>query len=169
MVAEKLRSPQGLAAWEGTLFVAEAANATVLALDLAQGSATPAPIWKGVIQPSALAVHQHMLYVASAGQHAVFAKDLRSPDDVMVIAGTPGVAGNMKFDGCGDGGAARSARLFSPTGLCVDDDGVVYIADSFNGRVRMVKDEYIATVAGAAQDRPRGNRGKANAINIGQP
>jgi len=38
----------------------------------------------------------------------------------------------------GDGGAARSARLSEPSGMLLTDDGVLYIADSGNNRVRRV-------------------------------
>jgi len=111
-----------------------------------------------------------MLYCASAGQHAVFAKDLRSPDNAIVVAGEPGKAGNMKVEGIGgDGSFATAARLFNPLGLAAGEGGELYIADAYNGRVREVKGGIINTVAGADQSAPRGNRGGAKDINIGQP
>lgn len=169
VLASKLRSPQGLAILGEQLFVSEAAGARVQAVNLAGGGAQPVSIWEGIVQPTGLAVSENMLYVASGGQHAIFAKDLRTPDAVTVIAGTPGSAGNMKSSPCGDGGAATSARLFSPYGVAVEDSGDVYIVDSFNGRIRAVRGGVINTIAGADQSAPRGNRGKATAINIGQP
>lgn len=39
----------------------------------------------------------------------------------------------------GDGAAATEAKLDRPHGVCVDSDGVVYIGDSNNHRVRRVK------------------------------
>ena len=49
----------------------------------------------------------------------------------------------------GDGGAARSAWLNGPEGVAVDAAGNLYIADTFNGRIRRVAgDGTITTVAG---------------------
>jgi sugar lactone lactonase YvrE len=51
----------------------------------------------------------------------------------------------------GDGGPAVAAKLFSPTGICVNSNGFVYIVDSSNFRIRSVdNDGIIRTVAGGA-------------------
>jgi trimeric autotransporter adhesin len=47
--------------------------------------------------------------------------------------------------GCGDGGPARSARLFMPAGVAVDRAGNVYIADSNDHEVRKVFPNGIVT------------------------
>ncbi|HEU4887738.1 MAG TPA: hypothetical protein VFV49_07630 [Thermoanaerobaculia bacterium] len=48
------------------------------------------------------------------------------------------VAGNGTLGFSGDGGAATSAQLRYPTGVAVDGDGNLYIADRENNRVRQV-------------------------------
>ena len=60
------------------------------------------------------------------------------------------VAGNGTPGFGGDGGPAPLAQLHFPTGLFVDDDGNLFIADSFNHRIRLVELEagIITTVAG---------------------
>ncbi len=61
------------------------------------------------------------------------------------------VAGNGTFGGgySGDGGAATNASLNSPNGLAVDASGNLFIADSFNERIRKVDPSgTITTVAG---------------------
>jgi sugar lactone lactonase YvrE len=58
-------------------------------------------------------------------------------------------AGNRSAGFGGDGGAATSAQLNSPTGLAVDSAGNLYISDSANSRVRRVAASgTISTVAG---------------------
>ncbi|MBI6546498.1 MAG: hypothetical protein HY692_06865, partial [Cyanobacteria bacterium NC_groundwater_1444_Ag_S-0.65um_54_12] len=59
------------------------------------------------------------------------------------------VAGNGKAGYSGDGGSATSAQLYQPSGVTVDGEGNLYIADNFNHRVRKVDTAgIITTVAG---------------------
>ena len=57
--------------------------------------------------------------------------------------------GDSQAPTIGDGGSANAATLSGPTGVAVDSAGVVYIADTFNDRIRKVtSDGVITTVAG---------------------
>ena len=58
------------------------------------------------------------------------------------------VAGNGVPDFCGDNGAATSACLNFPRGVVAGDNGNLFIADTFNNRVRRVAKGIITTVAG---------------------
>lgn len=59
------------------------------------------------------------------------------------------VAGGGEAGFSGDDGPASSARLDTPLGLAADPHGNLYIADSGNGRVRVVdSDGIIRTIAG---------------------
>jgi sugar lactone lactonase YvrE len=87
------------------------------------------------------------LYIADSYNHVVRKVDLDPASltygFISTVAGT-GIGGYS-----GDGGAATSARLFQPLGVTADDDGVIYIADSGNSRVRKVSTTgTITTVAG---------------------
>jgi hypothetical protein len=54
---------------------------------------------------------------------------------ITTIAGTPQSACSGV---CGDGGPATSAKLYYPTGVAIDKHGNLFIADQYNGRIRMV-------------------------------
>ncbi|ACO34549.1 Ig-like domain repeat protein [Acidobacterium sp.] len=58
------------------------------------------------------------------------------------------IAGNGEEGYSGDGAAATSAMLDTPTGIAVDSNGNIYIADSHNNRIREVSNGIINTVAG---------------------
>jgi sugar lactone lactonase YvrE len=63
-------------------------------------------------------------------------------------SGIPLTAGNVGFSG--DGGPAISARLNSPYGVAVDASGNLFIADTYNNRIRKVSTTgMITTVAGS--------------------
>lgn len=82
------------------------------------------------------------LYIADANNHVV-REVVKSTGVISTVAGT----GAQGYGG--DGGAATSALLDTPTGVAVDGSGNVYIADSHNQRVREVSGGNISTIAGS--------------------
>jgi trimeric autotransporter adhesin len=59
------------------------------------------------------------------------------------------IAGDGKMGYSGDGGSAILAQLASPHGVAVDSAGNIYIADTYNGRIRKVTPAgIITTIAG---------------------
>ena len=71
------------------------------------------------------------------------------------------VAGTGSAGFAGDGGAATAAQLKFPAGIVFDDAGNLYIADSFNSRIRKVDTSgNISTIAGTGDF---GNFGDTNA------
>jgi uncharacterized protein (TIGR03437 family) len=60
------------------------------------------------------------------------------------------IAGDNTGGYAGDGGAAVAAELEFPTGVAVDTNGNVYIADSGNNVIREVTDGIINTIVGGA-------------------
>ena len=72
--------------------------------------------------------------------------------------------------GLGDGGPAVEARLLSPRGLALDDDGAMYIADSGNNRVRRVDaGGVITTFAGTSEQGEAGDGGLATSAQLDGP
>ena len=90
--------------------------------------------------PSALAIDRlGNLYVADTGNNAI--RKVAPDGRVSTLAGG-GAPGYL--DGIG-----RAARFDGPVGLAVDRDGNVYVADTYNDRIRRIgRDGIVTTVAG---------------------
>ncbi|HXB73924.1 MAG TPA: IPT/TIG domain-containing protein [Candidatus Acidoferrales bacterium] len=80
------------------------------------------------------------------------------------------VAGGAAQGFSGDGGPARVAGLNNPEGIAVDAAGNLYIADTFNNRIRKVTtDGNIATVAGSGSEIYGGDNNPATVAGMGLP
>ncbi|MEK7268395.1 MAG: NHL repeat-containing protein, partial [Nitrospirota bacterium] len=95
-------------------------------------------------EPTALVVDgKGHLYIADQSNNRV-----RKVDQATGVITT--VVGTGEAAYTGDGMPASQASLAGPSGLAVGPDGALYIADTFNGRIRRVDPETgaISTVAG---------------------
>jgi hypothetical protein len=104
------------------------------------------------------------LYISDDGNHRIR----------KVAAGTgviTTVAGNGTPGYSGDGGAATSAELYYPAGMVVDSAGNLYIADTFNNRVRKVAagTGVITTYAGTGTAGFAGDGGAAASAEFNTP
>jgi len=80
------------------------------------------------------------------------------------------VAGNGTFGFGGDGGKATAAQLANPFSVAFDTQGRIYIADTFNQRIRRVElDGTITTVAGTGLFGFSGDGGPATAAQLADP
>ena len=94
------------------------------------------------------------VFVADTGNNRV---RMISPNGTITTVAGTGEAGYA-----GDGGVATQAVLNSPQALAVDAEGNLYVADSFNGRVRRVDlDGVITTIAGDGVQGYSGDGGPA--------
>jgi sugar lactone lactonase YvrE len=104
------------------------------------------------------------LFVADTGNSRVRRVDARS-GLITTVAGT----GTTGFSG--DGGAAIGAQLDEPRGIAVDRAGNLFIADTFNHRIRKVAagTGVISTMAGTGMAGFSGDGGPATGAQLNQP
>jgi uncharacterized protein (TIGR03437 family) len=96
--------------------------------------------------PAGVAVDRSgVVYIADQGNHRIRRVD--ASGNISTVAGT-GSAGSG-----GDGGPAGAATLDAPGAVAVDATGNLYIADTFNDRVRVVAagTNVISTLAGTGE------------------
>jgi sugar lactone lactonase YvrE len=130
----------------GHLYIADTLNHRVRRVDAATGViATVAGLGRprcsgdgglaleaGLNEPAALALSEGgILYIADQNNNRVRAVDLAT-GMICTVAGT----GTAVYNG--DGAAATESGLAGPSGLALASDGTLFIADSFNGRIRAV-------------------------------
>jgi sugar lactone lactonase YvrE len=159
-----------------------ALGAAALAATAAHGAA-PAAIFtvagggdhgfKGDGKPATSALLNGPAGIAVAPDGAILVADtinqrIRRIDPATQVVRT--IAGNGKRGFGGDGGPATAATLQDPTALAVGRDGSVFIADTDNNRVRVVRPNgTIATVAGAADQGFSGDGGPATSAQLNAP
>ena len=110
-VQANLTDPQGVAVYPaGVLFIADTSDNRIRAVNIGAQAITVAGV---TIEPGDIAT------VAGTG------------DACLVAIGT-------RMDPCGDTGPATAARLNTPTGIALDSSGNIFIADSYDNRIRCV-------------------------------
>lgn len=132
----KLSAPSGLALDSGgSLYVADgfldASKGRIVRIE--RGSRKITTILSNLHQPAGLAFQSpDVLCFSEAAGHQVRCVNLQTRA-IQVIAGIgkPGLSG--------DGGAAECAQLNRPTGISFDPQGILYIADTGNQRIRLVR------------------------------
>jgi RHS repeat-associated protein len=102
------------------------------------------------------------LYIADLANHRIRRV---GPDGIITT-----VAGTGSSGYSGDGGPATAARLNYPFGIALGPDGSLYIADTYNKRIRRVgPDGIITTVAGTGVWGYSGDGGPATAAGLASP
>ena len=141
----------------GALFIADTFNHRIRRVDPKTGlietvAGTGQTKWSGdggpgpsatLNEPVALVIDGTKLYIADQSNNRIRMLDLDT-HLITTVAGT----GDSGYNG--DGMPATEAGLAGPSGLALDVEGNLYIADTFNGRIRMVEKDtgIISTVVG---------------------
>ena len=128
--------PFGIASSNGILYVSDGQKGTISKM-----SSIGIEIIDGIDTPSGVCIGgDGKLVVADSGTHAIFRLD---PNPTM-IAGTNGIRGSD------DGPAlAAVARFNGPIGVACDTDKI-YVADTYNDRIRVIENGNVRNVAGSA-------------------
>jgi len=114
--------------------------------------------------PTGLALDiSNNLFIADSGNNRI--AKVGTNGIITTVAGSPSSSGGYS----GDGFTATFAQLYNPTGVSVDSSNNLYIADSGNNRIRMVKRGTITTVAGNGSSGYSGDGGLATSAKINFP
>jgi uncharacterized protein (TIGR03437 family) len=151
-LSAQLTYPVGIAVDDaGNVFYTER-NDTRLRRVSPSGVLTTVPV-EGLVRPMGLRFDAAgNLYIADTGANVI---RRLTPSGALTT-----VAGNGAADFSGDGGPATSASLNGPEGMALDRAGNLYIADTFNHRVRVVAaGGTIATFAGTGFPGALGDNG----------
>jgi len=161
----ELRSPGGLAIYDGNLYIADTGNSRIRMVDFSSGdgiittvagvsaygtfSGDGGPATEADLNgPNAIALDSlGNLYISDTYNNRI-----RKVDAETQIITT--VAGSSNTDGFGgDGDSATNALLSRPGGVAVDNFGNLYIADTENYRIRQVfPNGTIWTIAGTGDN-----------------
>ena len=173
-----LNSPLGLVLdGQGNLLIADTGNSRVRKLNLSTGVLT-AVAGNGQFdftgdggQATAAALNFPIGVALDSAGNIYIADTLNSRiRKVTVSTGImTTVAGNGTLGFSGDNGSATAAALNFPIGVAVDSGGNVYIADTFNSRIRKIASGAISTVIGNGTFDSAGDNGSASAATVALP
>lgn len=168
-----LNNPQSIALdREGNLLIADTYNYVVRRVDR-QGTMTTfagtepgfagdgGPASKAQISlPMAVAVGPDgSVYISDAGNSRI--RRVAPDGKIQTIVGYGGGSGLYGAGFTGDNGPSEKAKVFSAAGLKCDEAGNLYISDSGNNRIRVIRGGVITTIIGSGRAGFGGDESKA--------
>lgn len=132
--------PFGIAIKDDAVYVSDGQNGTILRVS---GNGSVAAFAEGLDTPSGIAFDKSGgLLVADSGSNSI--RKIDGAGKMTTIAGSDGQSGYTDGD-------TSSARFNGPIGIAVDNDGSTYVADTYNDRIRLIRDGKVTTVAGSGR------------------
>lgn len=129
--------PFGIAINDGVVYFSDGENGTIRKID---SSGSVEVFASGLNTPSAIAfLPGGELVIADTGSHTI--KTVSKDGTVSLLAGVAGTTGSSD-------GPIAAATFNAPIGLAVADDGSIYVADTYNDRIRLIREGVVTTIAG---------------------
>lgn len=139
-LGSELGEPFGIAVKDGETFVSDGLTNKIWRM---RGEAVPIEFATGLSTPSAIAFDKAGgLIVADTGSNTI--KKVDQNGVVSILAGTEGVIGDAD-------GPALSAKFNAPIGVAVLEDGAVAVADTYNDKIKIIRDGEVTTLAGTTR------------------
>lgn len=138
-VAERFGEPFGVAFKDNEIYVSDGEKGAILKVSK-DGAMTV--LTDKLDTPSQIAFDQNGdLIVADAGSHTI--KKVKNTGEIETIAGTENKQGFRDGD-------AQTALFNAPVGIAVFGNKI-YVADTYNDRIRAIENGVVSTLAGGAQ------------------
>ena len=129
--------PFGIAVKGDVIYVSDGQNGKILTVSNAGTISTFA---EGLDTPSGIAFDKNGdLYVADSGSSSI--KKIDGSGKASTLAGVDGQPGFADGD-------ASHAQFYAPVGIAIADDGAIYVADTYNDRIRVIRNGSVSTLAG---------------------
>ena len=160
----------------GNLYIADSENHLVRKVDIQTGTMTT--IAGTIANADSASRPAEPLMAAYEEDEDPLADPLSTPSDTYVqksdLSGMVRYVGGTKFTDerfGGDGELATQAVLNFPSSVAVTDDGAVFIADTWNHRIRKIDPQtgVISTIAGTGQAKFYGDNGQAEKAALNEP
>ena len=132
--------PFGIAAFRGNIYISDGETGRILTID---NKGEVIQLASGLHTPSGIAFDKDgNLFAADSGTHTI--KQIDQSGKITIIAGTEGVSGYAD-------GPAHQALFNAPVGIALGSDGRIFVADTYNDRIRVIENGIVRTIAGGGR------------------